>query len=52
VNEPTPAREADALDWLHEQGKRRDRSVPEFDLDETLAVVRNVANDQLTPQEP
>ena len=47
MNEPTPAREGDALDWLHEQGKRRARSVPEFDLDETLAVVRNATNDQL-----
>ena len=46
------AREGDALDWLHEQGMRRGRSIPEFDLDETLAVVRNVANDQRLPDEP
>jgi len=40
MNEPTPVHEGDALDWLHEQGKQRDRSVPEFDLEETLGVLR------------
>jgi len=40
VNEPTPTRAGDALDWLHEQGKRRASTVPNFDPDETLGRVR------------
>jgi hypothetical protein len=44
VNEPVPIHEVDALDWLHEQGKRYARSLPEFDVDGTLAVVREVAD--------
>ena len=36
----SPAHGGDALDWLHEQGKRRAESVPEFDLEETLAKLR------------
>jgi hypothetical protein len=44
VKEPTPVREGDALDWLHEQGKQRARSVPEFDLEATLRVLRAVRN--------
>ena len=36
MSEPTPMRVGDALDWLHEQGKRRARTVPEFDLEATL----------------
>ena len=32
----------DALDWLHEQGKRRDDVVPEFDVEKTLNRVRAV----------
>jgi class 3 adenylate cyclase len=39
VNEPIFAREGDALDRLHEEGKRRAESVPEFDLEETLRVL-------------
>lgn len=30
----------DILDWLHEQGKRRDARVPEFDVERILSVVR------------
>ena len=30
----------DILDWLHEQGKRRDATVPEFDVEKTLRLVR------------
>jgi RNA polymerase sigma-70 factor (ECF subfamily) len=44
VNEPTPVREGDALDWLHEQGRQRARSVPEFDLEATLRAVRAARN--------
>ena len=32
----------DALDWLHEQGKRRDERVPEIDVEKTLRLVRAV----------
>jgi len=32
----------DVLDWLHERGKRRDASVPEFDVDKILRLVRIV----------
>jgi hypothetical protein len=32
----------DILDRLHEEGKRRDRNVPEFDVEETLLLVRAV----------
>ena len=35
-------RVGDALDWLHEQGKQRARTVPEFDLEATLRVLRAV----------
>jgi DNA-binding CsgD family transcriptional regulator len=40
MNEPAPVRADDALDWLHEQGKRRSEAVPEFDAEETLRKVR------------
>ena len=40
MNEPAPVRAGDALDWLHEQGKRRSEAVPEFDVEETLRQVR------------
>ena len=40
MNEPAPVRVGDALDWLHEQGKRRSEVVPEFDVEETLRGVR------------
>jgi len=39
MNEPAPARIGDALDWLHEQGKRRSEAVPECDVEETLLIV-------------
>lgn len=32
----------DILDWLHEQGKRRDATAPEFDVEKTLRLVRAV----------
>jgi hypothetical protein len=32
----------DILDQLHKEGKRRDRNVPEFDVEETLLLVRAV----------
>lgn len=32
----------DVLDWLHEQGMRRDNAVPEFDVEKTLNRVRAV----------
>jgi anti-sigma regulatory factor (Ser/Thr protein kinase) len=38
MNEPAPA--GDALDWLHEQGKRRSQAVPELEVEETLRKVR------------
>jgi hypothetical protein len=28
------------LDWLHEQGQRREATVPEFDVEKTLRLVR------------
>jgi hypothetical protein len=37
---PAPAHLADALDWLHEQGKLRSEAVPELDVEETLLKVR------------
>lgn len=37
MNEPAVG---DALDWLHEQGKRRARTVPEFDPEATLRKLR------------
>lgn len=40
MNKPAPARIGDALDWLHEQGKRRAESVPELDVEEALLMVR------------
>lgn len=40
MNEPAPVRMGDALDWLHEQGKRRDRTAPEFDVEETVRKLR------------
>jgi DNA-binding CsgD family transcriptional regulator/nucleotide-binding universal stress UspA family protein len=40
MNELGPMRVGDALDWLHEQGKRRARTVPEFDLETTLRALR------------
>ena len=40
MNESAPVREGNALDWLHEQGKRRARTVPEFDLAATLSKLR------------
>jgi CRP-like cAMP-binding protein len=39
---PDEAGRADILDWLHEQGKRRDARVPEFDAEKTLRLVRAV----------
>jgi hypothetical protein len=42
MNEPTPVRAGDALEWLHEQGKRRAGTAPEFDVEETLRKVRAV----------
>jgi hypothetical protein len=32
----------DVLDWLHEQGRRRDEGVPEIDVERTLRLVRAV----------
>lgn len=32
----------DILDWLHREGKQRDENVPEFDVEETLRLVRAV----------
>ena len=32
----------DILDWLHREGKQRDENVPEFDVEETLHLVRAV----------
>jgi class 3 adenylate cyclase len=40
VNKPTPTRLGDTLDWLHEQGKRRASTVPEFDPEVTLSKLR------------
>jgi len=40
MNESTPAGVGNALEWLHEQGKRRMAAVPDFDVEETLRVVR------------
>lgn len=40
MNEPASVDIGDALDWLHEQGKRRSTEVPEFDVEETLLMVR------------
>ena len=40
MNKPTPARLGDTPDWLHEQGKRRASTVPEFDPEETLSTLR------------
>ena len=41
---PTPPHQGvgsgDALDWLHEQGKRRARRAPRFDVEKILNVVR------------
>jgi RNA polymerase sigma-70 factor (sigma-E family) len=39
MTEPTPVTLGDALDWLHEQGKRRIDAVPEFDVEETLLMM-------------
>lgn len=41
MNDIAPVRADDTLDWLHEQGKRRSERTPEFDVEETLRVVRN-----------
>jgi hypothetical protein len=40
MNELSAVGVGDALDWLHEQGKRRSETVPEFDVEETLRAVR------------
>jgi CRP-like cAMP-binding protein len=32
--------DGETLDWLHEQGRRRDERVPELDVETTLDVVR------------
>ena len=40
MSEPTPEGVGDALDWLHEQGKRRSEAVPEFDVEDTILTVR------------
>ena len=40
MNEPRPTRVGDALDWLHEQGKRLASTVPELDPEETLRKLR------------
>jgi RNA polymerase sigma factor (sigma-70 family) len=39
MNEPRPGNEYDLLDWLHEQGKRRMETAPEFDVEATLRRV-------------
>lgn len=40
MSEPTSVDIGDALDWLHEQGKRRSAEVPGSDVEETLLMVR------------
>lgn len=42
MNEPTTVLGRGVLDWLHEQGRKRAESVPEFDLEATLRVLRVV----------
>jgi hypothetical protein len=40
MNELSAVGVGDALDWLHEQGKRRSETAPEFDVEKTLRAVR------------
>jgi anti-sigma regulatory factor (Ser/Thr protein kinase) len=44
MNGPAPVRLTDALDWLHEEGKRRSEVVPELDVEETLLKVRTASH--------
>jgi hypothetical protein len=52
MKETAPALVGDALDWLHEQGKRRSEAVPEFDVEETLCALRAVRTTSQDQDEP